>query len=301
MNYTLDLPHLFLENEHVVNFHAENPTLPEWLHASLTLKIGAGDLERNSVLDIERFRDFDVFYCLPWNDHGSFVRNVEYIQTNYYHKKIICYIDNTNAEQLEKFVTLFQNRFSYISRFQGHCPQLPIEVYVKKILRIGGKIEHYAEPNDLYIHANDLMNKFLFSTDMTLEGTNSNAIMKNTIRKMMDMPVDILLLSHIHGDTTNLSIVFRKYLLKHTGRPNQTIHRNIFDTLDNLDISTLKHLVYYVHISEELPPEFHLEIGEDTKAYLLRVANPHGGRRKRTRVRQKTNIRNRRSKARAIF
>ena len=286
----LDFPNLFVDNEHVVNFHSVNPTLPDWLQESLTLKIGAGDLQRGNVLDIELFNEYDVFYCLPWNDHKSFVRNVEYIQANYYHEKIICYIDNTNVEQIKKFAKLFQNRFVFISRFAGHCPQLPLEVY-SKILRIGGKIENYAEPKDGLFHANDLLNSFIFSTDMTLEGTNSNSIMSNTLRKKIDIPLSILLCSHVQGDKKNLSIVFRKYLIQKKERANQTIHRNIYDTLDTIDFTILMRIVYYVYIAETLPPTLHLEIGPDATAYLIRIHTTNGGKKsQRTRAkRYKTN------------
>lgn len=126
------------DNEHVLNFHKGVEALPDWLGSDLKLILGAGDYTRDK-LDVEKFTMFDVFFCLPEeNQEGSIRANLQYILDNYKHKKVICYLDISNTDQVKQFCKLFTNRIVLVDGYLNHTPHLPLEC-IAKILKAGGK------------------------------------------------------------------------------------------------------------------------------------------------------------------
>lgn len=122
-------------NEHILNFHKGDPVVPKWLPETLRLIIGAGDLNHDSITNIEKFSTFDVFFCKPWPS-DSLQENIDYLLTHYSKKKIICFIDADNKEQIKKFVNLFCGRFSLIDGHGGHCPHLEF-TDIQRLLKEG--------------------------------------------------------------------------------------------------------------------------------------------------------------------
>lgn len=136
-----------LSNEHILNFHAGVQSLPDWLGDDLKVILGAGDLDQGDTLNLERFSMFDVFFCEPWDNHGSLRKNINYLIKNFYHEKVICFVDISQPAQVEQFCRLFQNRFRLIDGFGGHTPHLAFDCIVQ-VLKSGGKAVNLYEHPD---------------------------------------------------------------------------------------------------------------------------------------------------------
>ena len=150
-NPDLDSIKDLLPNEHLLNFHAGTPTLPEWLGDSLKIILGAGDFNQTGVSNVERFSMFDVFFCMPYDIDGSLRENVDYLLKTYSKQKVICFIDIEKPEQVETFCTLFKNRVVLLDGYGGHTPHLPMEC-IHKILKVGGTAVNLYESGPLFYH-----------------------------------------------------------------------------------------------------------------------------------------------------
>ena len=138
-----------LSNEHILNFYKGTPSLPEWLGSDLKIVLGAGDLDQQG-LNVQQFSMFDVFFCQPWDNHGSLRRNIEYLITNFFHEKVICFIDVRDPAQMERFCEVFQKRFILIDGYGGHTPHLSLEC-IARILKPGGTaVNIYETSENLY-------------------------------------------------------------------------------------------------------------------------------------------------------
>jgi hypothetical protein len=153
------LPEEILHNEHILNFYdlASPPTLPEWLPDDLRLIMGAGDLDQNDILNVILFKEYDVFYCQPWDNNGSLLKNIEYLLENYNKQKVICFINHGNPEQVRNFKQIFQKRFILIDGFGGHCPHFDL-VTISELLKIGGQAVNIFERSPGVITLNELLN-----------------------------------------------------------------------------------------------------------------------------------------------
>ena len=138
-----------LPNEHILNFYsATPPVVPSWLVGNdLKIIMGAGDLDQDGVLNVDFFRDYNVFFCQPWDEAGSLRRNVEALLREHNHQKVICFIDINNMNQIELFTTLFAGRFGLIDGFGGHTPHFPLPV-IENLLRTGGEAVNIDETNE---------------------------------------------------------------------------------------------------------------------------------------------------------
>jgi hypothetical protein len=139
-----------LPNEHLLNFYAGTPTLPDWLGSSLNLILGAGDLDQGGIPNVQKFSMFDVFFCEPWDERGSLRQNIDYLLKNYNKQKVICFLDIKNRAQLDVFCSLFRGRFSLVDGYGGHTPHLPIEC-IEQILEPGGKAVNLYEMSEAVI------------------------------------------------------------------------------------------------------------------------------------------------------
>ena len=133
-------------NEHILNFHNSYPVIPEWLQGPLRLIIGAGDLNHNSMTNIEKFSTYNVFFCKPWLS-TSLKENIDYLLANYFQKKVICFLDADNEEHIHKFVTVFKGRFSLIDGHGAHCPHLSF-ANIQKLLTEGGQAMNLFEKSE---------------------------------------------------------------------------------------------------------------------------------------------------------
>jgi len=148
-----------LPNEHLLNFHSDvTPVVPDWLETSLKLMMGAGDLDQGGVTNVQYLHLYDVYFCLPWQG-DALRKNVEYLLANYYHRKVICYIDVKNYEQVRRFTDLFEGRFQLIDGFGGHTPHFRLPV-ISRLLMIGGEAVNIYERPDTIIYLSDYLQWF---------------------------------------------------------------------------------------------------------------------------------------------
>jgi len=147
-----------VKNEHVLNFHEGVERLPEWLEGSYTLSLimGAGDLCQEGVLNVEKFDNFDVFFCNAWDHLSSFKNNVEYLCQYYYRRKVICVIDVKNKEEMAQFVKLFAHRFNRVDGFGQHTPHMNI-TDLEKVLHIGGSATNIYEVSENAVKFSEMM------------------------------------------------------------------------------------------------------------------------------------------------
>jgi hypothetical protein len=135
-----------LPNEHFLDFGSGVIKLPDWFGTEpKNLIMGAGDLRHNNMLNVQMFNMFDVFFCKPWDWDGSLRGNMEYLLANHHHQKLLCFIDNDNMEQMDKFVALFAGRFRLIDGHLGHCPHLKL-CHIHALLVNGGEAVNVFEP-----------------------------------------------------------------------------------------------------------------------------------------------------------
>ena len=135
-----------LPNEQLLNFYKGTPRIPDWLPQQLSLIMGAGDLDQNG-LNVDQFSMFDVFYCEPWDNHGSLRRNVEQLLTSYKKKKIICFLNHYSPAHRKAFVDLFKGRFKYIDGYGGHTPHFEVHE-LEQLLVPGGEAVNIDEPSE---------------------------------------------------------------------------------------------------------------------------------------------------------
>ena len=147
-----------LPDEHVLNFYLETPpVVPVWLAGNnLKIILGAGDLDQDPErLNVDFFKEYDVFFCRPLDHDGSLRRNVNALITRYKHQKVICFIDIHDSKQLEVFTTLFTGRFGLIDGYGGHTPHFPLP-NIERLLCVGGEAVNVDEQSDTYYSEDDI-------------------------------------------------------------------------------------------------------------------------------------------------
>ncbi len=137
-------------NEHILDFtDLENqPIEPEWFKDKKCLKVcvAAGDgWARLENTDIERLPEFDIYICM-YNISGepNTHLNIQYILDNYYHQKLICYLDTIDSRQLDVFAEMFKNRCQFIASDYSILYIRP-DIYGLTLLSIGGKLIDYKQ------------------------------------------------------------------------------------------------------------------------------------------------------------
>jgi hypothetical protein len=144
-----------MDNEHVLNFHEGVECLPEWLpEDGLSLIMGAGDLDQEGILNVNKFSDFNVFFCNNWGFNESFERNVAYINEHYFHQKVICIIDVHNEQEMVSFTDLFKHRFRRVDGYGQHTPHMSI-TYLERVLCIGGRATNIYEMSEMCMEVNE--------------------------------------------------------------------------------------------------------------------------------------------------
>lgn len=138
----------------ILNFHEGMPVLPEWVGTGLRLMMGAGDLNHDGVPNVQMFATYDVFFCQPWDWNGSLRQNVIYLIANR-PSALLCFIDNSNPEQVNRFTTLFAGRFAFIDGHGGHTPHISPSA-AAKLLCDGGVATNMYEHAETIITATDV-------------------------------------------------------------------------------------------------------------------------------------------------
>jgi hypothetical protein len=123
----------------VIDFNiSETISLPTWIkEENLNMVLGAGDCVINNIIDIERINSFNIFVCLPEAPLDMIVKNIDYIIKNE-SNKIICFIDLTNKDKVEKFIQTFENQINMIGFGGGHFVSLPNHKCFGKLLKPDG-------------------------------------------------------------------------------------------------------------------------------------------------------------------
>jgi len=121
--------------------------LPADLQTNLSLMVGAGDLEHGGIPNVEKFHQFDVFFCNGWDIEGSLQRNVDYINEFFPGKKVICVVDYNKKEELTRFLDVFAERFILIDGHGGHTPHFTISE-LRRILVVGGEAMNIFEQSE---------------------------------------------------------------------------------------------------------------------------------------------------------
>ena len=227
-------------NEHVLNFHTDSsPTIPEWFPArSLSLIVGAGDLDHGGVLNVKAFADFDVFLCNAWDNNGSYQRNIEYLQENFYHQKLICVLDMENEKQRERFVTLFSDKFHLIDGHGGHTPHFSC-CDLQRLLVVQGKAMNIYETSENLMHMDEILG--WFELGYFKRGYS-----------------DVLITSRIYKDKYTLSkedeeFMHGKFLEAIVKQYTQTKNMLIcVKGLDSLPLRTLQHILYSLTFDRQM-------------------------------------------------
>jgi len=165
MSREIDLIQDLLPHDNILNFHAGIPTLPLWARDidSLSLMIGAGDYKQGGMLNIQRFSQFDVFVCYPYDDNGSLRENVVYFKS-LQQNKLLCFIDFNNAAHVSMFTSLFKEKFNRIEGHGGHTPHLK-PVHIGRILCEGGTATNIFEMSS-NISSVQMVEKWLRNIDL---------------------------------------------------------------------------------------------------------------------------------------
>jgi len=158
-----------LPNPQILNFHTGVPTLPEASAGDLRLMMGAGDLDQGGILNTEYFATYNVFFCAPWDNGGSLLRNVEYLLTT--PGRLLCFIDIENPAHISAFKQLFAGRFSFIDGFGGHCPHFDTDT-LSVLLKMGGQAANIYESGETILMKKDI--------DYWLENNTFKPYPKNT-------------------------------------------------------------------------------------------------------------------------
>lgn len=120
-------------NEHFMNLSSTSYELPEWLEHLRPFKciIGAGDWTGDEYM----MQKFDIMICNPfersWGDEQivQLRKNLEYIDQNFYHQKIIVNMDFNDPKDRENFVETFGKSFESIY-LNHHVPVDPKNLHL---------------------------------------------------------------------------------------------------------------------------------------------------------------------------
>jgi len=94
----------------------------------LRMVLWAGDCVHDTITDVERLPNFDVYLCFGFSQ--TLPENVDYIYSKRSRPGIICIIDVWAKEQMDRLIEVFRGRFSVIdSDYNGNTPTLPREYY----------------------------------------------------------------------------------------------------------------------------------------------------------------------------
>lgn len=138
------------QSSHVLDFTSD-VVMPA-LKASLSLMVGAGDLNHNDMPNVQQF-SHDVFFCNAWDMHGSFQTNIDWIEKNE-STKIICVVDYYDEDQRNKFIELFKGRFHLIDGHGGHVPHFTI-LELERLLAEGGEAVNIHEKSESMMPIDD--------------------------------------------------------------------------------------------------------------------------------------------------
>ena len=112
------------EHPRILNYTNGNPVIPESLKSGqLTLLLGAGDMV-HTVTNVEEFSQYDILICKPYNDAGSFYKNVEMLSDT---SPVLCCMNTDIPSDVNTFISHFSGRFSKIEGHGHHVPHFTLD------------------------------------------------------------------------------------------------------------------------------------------------------------------------------
>ena len=125
----------------ILDFKSGNvPAFPK--RNGLRLMLWAGDGLHDSVSDVKRLPNYDVYLCLGL---GHLRENMDDMSDS----QILCVINVHEGEQMNAFYQLFENAFALVDGdYFGNTPRLSTEVY-GRLLSSGGRAYHTEGLNGL--------------------------------------------------------------------------------------------------------------------------------------------------------
>ena len=125
------------------------------LENPLRMILWAGDCVHNGITDIERLPNFDVYICFGFIH--TLQANIEYLY-NREKPGVICIIDTTSDEQMQRLIKEFKGRITTIdSDYNGNTPTMKPEYY-RALLAEGGKAYNVEGINSMHLYMEDFIN-----------------------------------------------------------------------------------------------------------------------------------------------
>lgn len=230
-------------DKHLLDFSKE-VTLPAGLKP-LSLMVGAGDLEHDNMPNVQKFSQFDVFFCNAWDIYGSLQRNVDYINANYPEQKVICVVDYNNKDEVEQFIKTFANCFTLIDGHGGHTPHFTIE-QLRRLLAEGGEAVNIYEKSENLLLVEDV--RFWFTNGYFPFRCASHTFLNSRIYNKNSVKYEI---------TAEEEAEFRpKFIEKimevYQGVMRTKISAELLANLDRIPLSTLQEILVAIMFDNQL-------------------------------------------------
>lgn len=221
--------------------------LPAGLQGNLSLMVGAGDLEHGGIPNVEKFHQFDVFFCNGWDIEGSLQRNVDYINEFFPGKKVICVVDYNNKDELARFMNVFSERFILIDGHGGHTPHFTVSE-LRKLMVVGGEAMNIFEQSENMMPLEDII--FWLENGYPRTFVHSNTLLTARIYSS-NTPSRSLTTEQ----TDDLRHRFTKNILGVNKTNKRTvISAELLDNLPSLSLENLQHILVsvmydiYIHL-----------------------------------------------------
>ena len=218
------------------------------------LMVGAGDLEHDGIPNVEKFSQFHVFFCNAWDINGSLQRNVDYINAHYPDQKVICVVDYTKKDEVERFITLFAGCFTLIDGHGGHTPHFTVDE-VRRLLAEGGEAVNIYEKSESLLAIEDArfwFDKGYFPYRLSRHTyLNSRIYNKNSARYE---------LSAEENEEMRLNFL-NKIKETYKGVKRTLISEELLANLDTLPLATLQEILVSIMFDLEL----HLDMLADVR------------------------------------
>ena len=138
----------------VLNFTYDIPMKCN-LEPPLRMILWAGDGMHDGVTDIERLRNFDIYVCMGYP--STLQPNIDYLY-NRAEPGVICIVDVSSVEQMQRFIKEFAGRISTIDAdYHGNTPRMKPEYY-SALLANGGRAYNVEGINSMMIYMADYTN-----------------------------------------------------------------------------------------------------------------------------------------------
>jgi len=239
-------------DRHLLDF-SKNVSLPAGFKPH-SLMVGAGDLEHGGIPNTQLFHQFDVFFCNAWDIYGSLQRNVDYINTNCPDQKVICVVDYHNKDEVERFIKLFTNSFTFIDGHGGHTPHFTINE-LRLLLAEGGEAVNIYEKSENLLAVDDV--RFWFDNGYFPFRCASHTILTSRIYNKNSPKYEITA-----EETKEFTLKFiEKVKETYQSVTRTTISPELLANLDRIPLSDLQEILSSIMFDTRL----HLDMKADVR------------------------------------